>query len=69
MTTTHSYHPRARRRIDVASLLLLLVGLAVGVLAYWLVQNGNVNTLVIVPSVVAVLTGTRHLMKREAPHS
>ena len=68
-TTTYSHHPRARRRLDVASLLLMLCGIAFGALAYWLVQDRNYNTLVIVPAIVAVTLGASRLVKWEAPRS
>jgi len=62
VTTTTSH-----RRLDVAGLLLLLVGLAFGGLGYWLTVAHDVNALVLVPSVVAITTGATHLTKREAP--
>lgn len=62
MTTTTSH-----RRLDVASLALLLVGLVFGVLAYWLITVRDVNALVLVPSIVAITTGASHIAKREAP--
>lgn len=64
MTVMHS--PQSRRRLDVASLLLLLAGLVSGLLSYWLVENRGLNALIIVPSIVAVTTGMLHLVKREA---
>lgn len=66
MRKTHRYE--SRRRLDVASLTLLLVGLAFGVLSYWLITADDFNALVIVPSIVAVTIGASHLFKREAPH-
>ncbi len=62
-------HRRPRRRLDIASLALLLVGLVFGVIAYWLVTNQHFNVLVIVPSIVAATLGATHLFKREAPRS
>jgi Na+/H+-translocating membrane pyrophosphatase len=62
VTTTTSH-----RRLDVASLALLLVGLVFGVLAYWLITVRDVNALVLVPSIVAITTGASHIAKREAP--
>lgn len=62
MTTTHSSH----RRLDVAGLALLLLGLICGVLAYWLITVHNVNPLILVPSVAAATTGASHITKREA---
>lgn len=64
MTMTHSH--RSHRRLDVASLALLLVGLVFGVLSYWLVADHGLNPLVIVPSVVAATIGVTHVSKREA---
>ncbi len=57
----------SRMRIDVASAALTVIGLAVGVVAYWLVTAQRANALVIVPSVVAVVIGVTHLVKRETP--
>ncbi len=62
MTTTASH-----RRLDMASLALLLVGLVFGVIAYWLISVRDVNALIIIPSVVAVTMGACHITKREAP--
>lgn len=58
---------RSHRRLDVASLFLLLIGLAFGILSYWLITFHNMNALVMIPSVVAVLTGITHITKLEAP--
>ena len=42
-----------RRRLDVAALALLLLGLACGALAYWLITEHWVNPLILAPSVAA----------------
>jgi len=60
--------PHSHRRIDVAGLLLLLVGLISGCVAYWVITAYSLNPLILVPSVVAATTGASHLTKREAPH-
>lgn len=65
MITNH--RSTARRRLDVPSLLLALVGLVFGAISYWLIMAEAVNALVIVPSIVAVTLGITHLIKREAP--
>lgn len=65
MTTTHSH--RSRRRLDLASAALLLVGVLFGALSYWLIAERGVNALVILPAVIAAVTGAIHLVKREAP--
>lgn len=62
---THSH--RSHRRLDMASLALLLIGLAFGGLSYWLVADHGLNALIIVPSIVAAMTGASHITKREAP--
>lgn len=64
MTTTVSHH--SRRRLDVASLLLLLSGLICGVISYWLVTSAGVNALVMAPSIVVATFAATHLTKREA---
>ncbi len=61
MTMTHSH-----RRLDVAGLALLLLGLVCGVLAYWLITEHGLNPLILVPSVAAATTGASHITKREA---
>jgi hypothetical protein len=48
-------------------LVLLLIGLAFGGLAYWLITNEGTNPLILVPSVVAATTGAIHIFKRQAP--
>lgn len=63
MTMTHSH--RSHRRLDVASLALLLIGLASGVLAYWLIAERGQNALILVPAVVAATLGASHITKRE----
>ena len=65
MTTTTRSH-RSRRRLDVASLILFLVGLAFGALCYWLITSHGANVLIMVPSVVAATVGITHIVKREA---
>ncbi|AIM40977.1 hypothetical protein PBI_SQUIRTY_30 [Mycobacterium phage Squirty] len=65
MITNHEN--ATRHRLDLPSLILTLVGLVFGVISYWLISSEDVNALVIVPSVVAVVIGATHLIKREAP--
>ena len=65
MTMTHSR--RSHRRLDVPSLVLLLIGLAFGGLAYWLITAQGMNPLIIVPSIAAATTGATHIVKRQAP--
>lgn len=64
MTMTHSHC--SRRRLDTASLALLLLGLVFGGLSYWLVAAHGLNALILVPSIVAATTGATHITKREA---
>lgn len=66
MTMTHSHH-RSQRRLDVPSLILLLIGVAFGGFSYWLVADHGLSALIIVPSIVAVTIGATHITKREAP--
>lgn len=65
MTTT--IKRSSRRRLDVTSLVLLVIGLTFAAVSYCLVTFADVNVLVIVPSIVAVTIGATHLVKREAP--
>jgi len=52
------------RRLDTASLALLLVGLSSGALGYDLVTNHGFNVLIMVPAIVAAATGALHITKR-----
>ena len=63
MKNTHKQE--SRRRIDVASLILLLIGIAFGVFSYWLIVAEQFNFLIIVPSIVSITIGASHLSKRE----
>lgn len=65
MVTNHKN--TARRRLDLASAALTLIGLISAALAYWLITADHVNALILVPSIVAVTIGATHLIKREAP--
>lgn len=58
--------PHSHRRLDVAGIALLLLGLICGVIAYWLIIEHNLNPLILVPSVAAATTGASHITKREA---
>jgi len=58
--------PSSRRRLDVASVTLLMIGLVFGGLSCWLVAAHGLSVLVIVPSLIAVATGATHITKREA---
>lgn len=64
MTLTHDR--RSHRRLDVASLALLLIGLVFVGISYWLVTDHGLNPLLIVPSLVAATVGATHITKREA---
>lgn len=63
--TTHKMPPR--RRLDLASLALTLVGVASGTLSCWLVIALEYNALIVIPSIVAVALGSTHLVTIEAP--
>ena len=60
-------HPDAVVSVDVASALLLAIGLFFGVVSIWLIAYNNVNPLIVLPSLVAAFTGATHLFKYEAP--
>jgi len=64
---TTTLKSQSRRRLDVSSLVLMVIGLVFGAIAYLLATYSGVNVLVIVPSVVAVTIGAMNLVKREAP--
>ena len=63
MTTTHRI--LSRRRLDLFSLILLLVGIASGLVSYVLITQG-LSALVLIPSVVAATIGATQLTKQEA---
>ena len=65
MTTTVKH--RARRRLDVANLIVLVVAVVSGAVAYLLITYADMNALVIVPSVVVAALSATHLVKYEAP--
>lgn len=67
MATIHS--AESRRRLDLASLTLLVVGIACGAFSYWLTVAASLNALIIVPSIVAATIGALHLVKHEAPRA
>lgn len=58
---------RQRRKLDLASLALALIGLVSGVLAYVLIETKGYNALVIVPAVVTLTIGLLNITKLEAP--
>jgi len=64
VTTTHRI--QSRRRLDLPSLLLLLVGIIFGLIAYVLIAQG-MSALMLIPSVVAATIGATQLIKYEAP--
>jgi len=63
VTTTHRI--QSRRRLDLPSLILLLVGIISGLVAYVLITQG-MSALVLIPSVVAATIGATQLTKLEA---
>ena len=71
MTSTHSHYGqrRATRRVDVASVALLVCGIVFGIVSCWLITERGANPLILLPSGVAVMLGATHLVKREAPHA
>ena len=56
---------RSRRRLDVASLLLTVVGVSSAALSLWLIDTASVGVAVIIPSIVAATVGVTHITKRE----
>lgn len=56
-----------KTRVDLSGVLLLIIGLLSGTLAYVMITSGGVNPLVLVPSVVAATLGATSMTKREAP--
>lgn len=59
--------PQSRRRVDVASAALLLIGLVSGWFCYQLVTDHGANPLIMVPAIVAATVGASHITKRQAP--
>ena len=64
---TRPAHPDAVVSVDVASAILLAIGLFFGVVSLWLIASHGVNPLIVIPSLVAAFTGATHLFKYEAP--
>lgn len=64
MTKTHN--SSSHRRLDAASFVLLAIGIASGIFSYYLIDDRGLSPLVAFPSVVAVVLGAMHLVKREA---
>ncbi len=64
MTTIHE--ATSRRRVDLAGVILSVIGLTSGLFAYGLVEYADYNVLVFVPAVVATTVGVTHISKREA---
>jgi mannose/fructose/N-acetylgalactosamine-specific phosphotransferase system component IID len=50
----------------MASLVLLLIGVACTGVAYWLITDRGLSPLVMIPAVVAATIGASHITKREA---
>lgn len=65
--TTMASSSDQRRRLDSASLALLVVGVVSAALSFWLIGMHDLSAVVIFPSIVAVTTGASHITKREAP--
>jgi uncharacterized membrane protein YfcA len=55
-----------RRRLDVASLALMLTGVIAGGYSGWLIATQGHHPILLIPSVCAAVTGARHLTKWEA---
>ena len=64
MTTMSNHRPH--RRLDIPSLVLLVIGLVFGAVSYWLVTDRGLNPLIIAPSIVAATLGLTHITKHEA---
>ena len=64
MTMNQGCH--SHRRLDVASLILLLISVSFGAFSYWLVTSHQLNAAILIPSVVAATIGATHLTKLEA---
>lgn len=60
-------HPDSVVRVDVASAVLLAIGLFFGVVSIWLIASHGVSPLIFIPSFLAAFIGVTHLFKHEAP--
>ena len=69
MTTAHNRygHPGGRRRLDLASTTLFLLGLVFAVVSYVLITQHGANPALLVPSIIAITLGATHLTKHQAP--
>lgn len=54
------------RRLDWASVLLMLTGLVAGGYSIWLIAVHGHHPILLIPSACAAVTGARHLTKWEA---
>lgn len=67
MTAHSAPSRRGVRRLDAASLALLLLSLACGSIVYLLISREGMNPLFLVPAVVAATVAASNLIKRQAP--
>lgn len=54
------------RQIDLFSLGLMLIGLMCGIVSIWLLAINNLNIVVIIPSLLAAITGAKNLLPKIA---
>lgn len=64
--STEADRPRSCRRVDWASLALLLTGLATAGFSCWLIIGHGASALIIAPSIIAAAIGGGHITKRQA---
>lgn len=54
------------RQIDLFSFGLMLIGLMCGIVSIWLLAINNLNIVVIIPSLLAAITGAKNLLPKIA---
>ena len=65
--TAMTRHEPPKRKLDLSSLALFLLGCATGIYAYVLTQTTEANALVLVPSVVTATIGALNITTTKSP--
>lgn len=58
---------RPKKVIDIYSVILLVLGIVSGIVAFKLTQSTELNALILIPSVVAATTGALNLTTVKGP--
>jgi purine-cytosine permease-like protein len=55
------------RRLDKASLALLIVGVVCAIAGIFMIINQNVFFIILLPALIAIYSGAKNITKLEAP--